>query len=176
MPPLIDGSCGYLSFVPFTNILGQMVAKNTRCKCKGQSRGNPHSVTDLSYKILQNCRYKSSYQVDFVIHVKSDCLYSGMIISCQTPFHLYLTASLQRNCPCFGAVSVMPADTSCFSCDPVILVQTPSVVYSEMSSVFTFTSCLFSALVYVLYILYSFTILQHSAVGGHWQGYLWGHC
>lgn len=66
----------------------------------------------------------------------------------------------------------MPADTSCFSCDPVIPVQTPSVVYSEMSSVFTFTSCLFLALLYVLYILYSFTILQHSAVGGYWQGYL----
>lgn len=66
----------------------------------------------------------------------------------------------------------MPADTSCFSCDPVIPVQTPSVVYSEMSSVFTFTSCLFSALLYVLYILYSFTILQHSAAGGHWQGLL----
>lgn len=86
--PLIDGSCGYLSFVPFTNIRGQMVKKNTICKCKGQSRGNPHPVTGLSYKILQNCTYKSSYQVDFVIYVKSDCLrqYSPVIISWQTPF------------------------------------------------------------------------------------------
>lgn len=66
-----------------------------------------------------------------------------MIICCKTPFCLFLTVSLQWNCPCFGAVSVMPADTSCFSCDPVIPVQTPSVVYNEMSSVFTFTSCLF---------------------------------
>lgn len=51
----------------------------------------------------------------------------------------------------------MSADTSCFPCDPVILAQTPSLVYGGMSSVFTFTSCLFSTLVYVLYILYSFT-------------------
>lgn len=65
----------------------------------------------------------------------------------------------------------MAADTSCFSCDPVIPVQTPSVVYSEMSSVFTFTSCLFSALLYVLYIPYSFTSLRRSAAGGHRQGY-----
>lgn len=77
----------------------------------------------------------------------------------------FLTVSLQLNCPCLGAVSVMPADTSCFPCDPVNRLQTPSVVYSEMSSVFTFTSCLFPALLYVLYILYSFTILQHSVAG-----------
>lgn len=72
--------------------------------------------------------------------------------------------------PCLGAVSVMPADTRCFSCDPVIPVLTPSVVYSEMSSVFTFTSCLFSALLYVMYILYRVTMPQRSAARGHWQG------
>lgn len=66
----------------------------------------------------------------------------------------------------------MAADTSCFSCDPVIPPQTPSVVYSEMPSVFTFTSCPFLTLLYVLYILYSFTMRQHSAEEGHWQGYL----
>lgn len=70
----------------------------------------------------------------------------------------------------------MAADTSCFSCDPVIPAQTPSLVYSEMPSVFTFTSCLFLTLLYVLYILYSFTMRQHSAEEGHWQGYLQGHC
>lgn len=53
---------------------------------------------------------------------------------------------------CLGAVSVMAADTSCFCCDPV---DAPSLVYSQMSSVFTFTSCLFPALGYVLHILYT---------------------
>lgn len=91
-----------------------------------------------------------------------------MNICCQA------AVSLQCGCLCFGAVSVMTADTSCFSCDPVIVRQTPSVVYSEMSSVFTFTSCLFPTLLYVLYILYSFTILQHSAMRGHWQGHFRG--
>lgn len=60
-----------------------------------------------------------------------------MIICC-----LSLTTSVHWDRPCFRAVSVMSADTSCFSCDPVIPVQTPSVVYSEMSSVFTFTPSL----------------------------------
>lgn len=40
-----------------------------------------------------------------------------------------------------GAVSVMAADTTCFCCDPV---GAPSLVYSQMSSVFTFASCLVS--------------------------------
>lgn len=64
----------------------------------------------------------------------------------------------------------MSADTSCFPCDPVIPAQTPSLVYGGMSSVFTFTSCLFSTLVYVLYILYSFYLPRIQPRGGHWQG------
>lgn len=98
MISLTDRSCGYLPYLPFPNISSDGHIKH-RCKSKGQSRGNPHSVTDLSYtnmpmlqlKILQKCtsQYKSSAQVDFV------CLrqYSLMIMCCQTPFCLFLTTS-----------------------------------------------------------------------------------
>lgn len=43
MISLTDRSCGYLAFVPFPNISSDGHIKH-RCKSKGQSRGNPHSV------------------------------------------------------------------------------------------------------------------------------------
>lgn len=109
----------------------------------------------------------------FVVHATSDMNQNKSVSTFRYPNNRLSLFSLSLdtwNCPCLGAVSVMPADTRCFSCDPVIPVLTPSVVYSEMSSVFTFTSCLFSALLYVMYILYRVTMPQRSAARGHWQG------
>lgn len=80
--------------------------------------------------------------------------------------HLHVCSdSRQRNCLCFGPASGMSADTLCFSCDPVIQLQTPTVVYSEMSSVFTFTPACFQR--YSTWCTYSIVLPYCS--GEQWE-------